>query len=64
LPVRAGEHYAHAETADEWVLATERLRRGELVDLAPAARQALADLTWPRITAALVDTYRQLIGKS
>jgi glycosyltransferase involved in cell wall biosynthesis len=62
LPVRPGEHYARAETAGEWVAAVDRLRRGELAGMASAARSQLADFTWPRIAAALAQTYRQLVG--
>jgi glycosyltransferase involved in cell wall biosynthesis len=62
LPVRPGEHYARAETAEEWVAAVDRLRRGELAGMASAARSQLADFTWPRIAAALAQTYRQLVG--
>lgn len=60
LPIVAGEHYARAETVSEWVAAIEQLRRGELHGMAERARPALSGLTWPRIVAALADTYRQL----
>jgi glycosyltransferase involved in cell wall biosynthesis len=60
LPVRPDEHYARAETADEWVAAVERLRRGELAGMPDAARAQLHDFTWPRIAAALARTYREM----
>jgi hypothetical protein len=62
LPLRAGEHFARAETAEEWVVAIEQLRVGALVHMAERARGALRDFTWPRIAAALAATYRQLTG--
>jgi glycosyltransferase involved in cell wall biosynthesis len=60
LPIRAGEHYARAQSAEEWIAAIEQLRGGALVQMAERARQALRDLTWTRIAAALAETYRQL----
>jgi polysaccharide biosynthesis protein PslH len=60
LPVRAGEHYARAERAEEWVVAIEQLRVGALAHIAERAREALRDFTWPRIAAKLAETYRQL----
>jgi glycosyltransferase involved in cell wall biosynthesis len=62
LPLRAGEHFARAETAEEWVVAIEQLRVGALVHMAERARGALRDFTWPRIAAALATTYHQLTG--
>jgi hypothetical protein len=60
LPLRAGEHYLRAETAAEWVAATEQLRTGTSVAMAERARAALGEFTWPRIAERLVDVYRAL----
>jgi glycosyltransferase involved in cell wall biosynthesis len=60
LPLRAEEHYVRADTVAEWVTAIERLRAGALAGMAERARAALRDLTWPRISAALAETYRQI----
>ena len=64
LPLRPGEHYLRAETAPEWVEAIERLRSdaAEVAAMAERARDAVAHLAWPRITARLAGTYRRLAG--
>jgi glycosyltransferase involved in cell wall biosynthesis len=61
LPLSAGEHYLHAETAAEWVAAIERVRAGAVTDLPAKARSALRAFTWPQIAAGLADLYRELI---
>jgi polysaccharide biosynthesis protein PslH len=62
LPLTAGKHYLHAETAAEWVAAIERVRAGGVAELPANARSALRDFTWPRIAAGLADLYRELLG--
>ncbi len=64
LPLRPGEHYLRAETIPEWVEAIERLRTdaAEMAAMAARARDAVAHLAWPRITARLAGTYRRLAG--
>ena len=60
LPLRAGEHYARADSVAEWVLAIEQLAIGQLAEMPERARAALRDFTWPQIGAALGNTYRRL----
>jgi glycosyltransferase involved in cell wall biosynthesis len=64
LGLRPGEHYLRAETASEWVGAIERLRTdaAEVAAMAARARDAMAHLAWPRITARLAGTYWRLAG--
>jgi len=65
LPLCPAEHYLRAETASEWVEAIQRLRThdAEVADMAARAREAVAHLEWPRITAALAGAYRRLAGE-
>jgi glycosyltransferase involved in cell wall biosynthesis len=63
LGLREGEHYLRAEDAAGFAAAVARLR-GELERADPAllarrdaAREAVAELTWPRIADALADRY-------
>jgi glycosyltransferase involved in cell wall biosynthesis len=62
LPLRPDEHYLRAETAQEWAAAIERLRTdgAEVAAMAERARDAVADLEWPRISERLAATYRAL----
>ena len=64
LPLRAGEHYLHAEDAEGFAAAVRELR-AELVEHSPAvvarlaaARAAVAHLTWPQIADELAEVYR------
>jgi glycosyltransferase involved in cell wall biosynthesis len=63
LPLRAGEHYARAETAAEWVAAVEQLESGALDQMPARARDALAEYTWPRIADSLAETYSQWLTR-
>jgi polysaccharide biosynthesis protein PslH len=63
LPLTAGEHYLHAESAAEWVAAIEQVRTGGVADLPAGARSALRDFTWPRIAAGLADLYLDLLRR-
>jgi glycosyltransferase involved in cell wall biosynthesis len=62
LPLRPDEHYLRAETAEEWVAAVDRLRTegAEVAAMAARARDAVADLEWPRIAERLAGTYLHL----
>jgi glycosyltransferase involved in cell wall biosynthesis len=62
LPLTAGTHYLHAETATEWVAAIDRVRAGVAADLPANARRALRDYTWPQIATGLADLYRELLA--
>lgn len=62
LPLTAGTHYLHAETATEWVAAIERVRAGVATELPANARRALRDFTWPQIATGLADLYRELLA--
>jgi glycosyltransferase involved in cell wall biosynthesis len=62
LPLTAGTHYLHAETATEWVRAIDRVRAGVAADLPANARRALRDYTWPQIGTGLADLYRELLA--
>ena len=57
LPLRPGEHYLRADSADEFVAAIERVRGGGLDPALDAARDAASALTWPRIAAELAERY-------
>jgi glycosyltransferase involved in cell wall biosynthesis len=60
LPISPGRDYLAAESPEQWVGAVERIRRGEVEEMAARARSALAELTWPRIGAQLAERYEQL----
>lgn len=60
LPLTAGEHYLHAETAAEWVAAIERIRTGVATNMPAKATAALRGYSWPHIAARLADLYSGL----
>lgn len=65
LPVRAGEHFLEAETAEEFTEALEKVAddaaRGDegLGRMLERAREVVRPLFWPNIVAGLVDLYRR-----
>lgn len=65
LPLREGEHYVRAESAEDFAAAVRRLR-AELVEdpagverKATGARAAVTDFFWPRIASDLADLYER-----
>jgi glycosyltransferase involved in cell wall biosynthesis len=62
LPIAPDREYVRAESPQEWVTAVGMLRRGELAPVAAAARDALRELTWPRVADSLADVYVGLVS--
>ena len=65
LPLRSPEHFLRADDPGAFAAAIHRLTTGlrardpQLTPMISAAREAVAELSWPRIAGDLVELYRQ-----